>query len=115
MVKHGVPSTTRNTGSNTPISKSARQADDHRATGGRLLAEKQFSQNVMESLPGLFFVLDDQRRYMWWNENLRFTLDCSDEELKNRAAGFKVSPKDRPRVLEALEKCAKARHSASIE
>ena len=49
-------------------------APDHRVS-----AEEQFSESVIESLPGLFWVLDEKGRYVRWNRNLESALGYSAE------------------------------------
>ena len=39
-----------------------------------VLAEDPFSESVIESLPGLFYILDEQGRYVRWNKNLESAL-----------------------------------------
>ena len=71
----------------------------------RVLAEGPFSESVIESLPGLFWVLDDRGRYVRWNKNLESALGYSAEELAHQHANFLVHPDDRPPVLKAIERC----------
>jgi PAS domain S-box-containing protein len=75
-------------------------APDHLA-----LADEPFSESVIESLPGLFWVLDDRGRYVRWNKNLESALGYSAEELAHQHANFLVHPDDRPAVLKAIERC----------
>ncbi len=53
-----------------------RQAEEN------LLHERNFSQTVVESLPGLFFVLDEQGKLLRWNDHLKVVTGYSDSELR---------------------------------
>ncbi len=70
----------------------------------RLLEQKRFSESVIESLPGIFFMLDGQGRLARWNKNLEAVVGYSSEELMNRQGSDFVSPEDRSRVERAIEK-----------
>lgn len=50
-------------------------------TEAELLDEKGFSDAIIESLPGVFFVRDDQGRYVRWNRRFQRLSGYSDEEL----------------------------------
>jgi PAS domain S-box-containing protein len=69
-----------------------------------LLADGRLFENLIDSMPGLLFILDDQGRYLVWNKNLEEVLGCSEEELMNRPAGFKISAKDRARVVNEIRR-----------
>jgi len=69
-----------------------------------LLADGKLFENVIDSMPGLLFILDDQGSYLVWNKNLEDVLGCSEEELMNRPAGFKISEKDRARVVNEIRR-----------
>lgn len=74
-----------------------------RKTEERLLAERRFSETVIESMPGFFFMLDEQGRYFRWNKKLERLMGYPASEMFNRPAGFRVSPEDRPRIAAAME------------
>jgi PAS domain S-box-containing protein len=78
----------------------AKATPDHRVP-----AEEQFSESVIESLPGLFWVLDEKGRYVRWNRNLESALGYSAEVVAYQHANFLVDPDDRPHVLKAIEGC----------
>ncbi|MBI4831727.1 MAG: sigma 54-interacting transcriptional regulator, partial [Candidatus Lindowbacteria bacterium] len=69
-----------------------------------LLVDHRLLEKVIESMPGLLFILDDQGRYLAWNGNLEEVLGCSKKELMNRHAGFKVSARDRSKVVNAIKR-----------
>jgi two-component system sensor kinase FixL len=67
----------------------------------RLRDEKRFSDAVIDSLPGLFCMLDEQGRYVRWNKNTEAVLGYSAEELAGRTRTELVNPSDAVRVAEA--------------
>lgn len=46
--------------------------------------EKQFIQNIIESLPGIFYMLDDEANYVYWNKNFEQNFGYSGEELRKK-------------------------------
>ncbi|MHC4943691.1 MAG: sigma 54-interacting transcriptional regulator [Planctomycetota bacterium] len=87
---------------------------DRRKAEERLIHEKRFSESVIETLPGLFFMLDEEGRYVRWNKNRETVLGYSDEELARMSPEDTVSPEDRPRFAKYLEK-ALAEGSVTLE
>jgi two-component system, sensor histidine kinase and response regulator len=53
-----------------------------------IIYERDFSQAVLESLPGIFTLTDEKGRYIRWNKNLSIVSGYSDEELE------RISPLD---------------------
>ena len=51
-----------------------------------LLDEKKFSDAVIDSLPGLFYVVDEAGNLIRWNKNFQEVTGYSPEELTNRDA-----------------------------
>ena len=49
-----------------------------------LLSERNFSQTIVESMPGLFFVLDEQGKFLHWNDHLKIMTEYSDTEIRER-------------------------------
>jgi diguanylate cyclase (GGDEF)-like protein/PAS domain S-box-containing protein len=48
--------------------------------------ENAFRKELIESLPGIFYMLDTQGRLLMWNRNLEQVLKYTPEELANRSA-----------------------------
>lgn len=59
---------------------------ERRNAEGALLEEKKFSDVVIDSLPGLFFIVDEAGKVIRWNKNLQVVTGYSPEELTNRNA-----------------------------
>jgi PAS domain S-box-containing protein len=47
----------------------------------RILKERDFSEAMIESLPGIFYLYDDTRRFMRWNKNFERVSGYSAEEI----------------------------------
>ncbi len=52
-----------------------------RSTEARLQREKDFTDSTIASLPGVFYVFDEQGRYLRWNENFEHVSGYSPQEL----------------------------------
>ncbi len=72
-------------------------------TEERLLDEMKFSETVIESMPGFFFMLDEQGRYLRWNKKVERLMGYPSSEMLNQTVGFRVRPEDRPKIAKAIE------------
>jgi two-component system, cell cycle sensor histidine kinase and response regulator CckA len=54
---------------------------EHRKADSALLEEKKFSDAVIDSLPGLFYIVDEKGTVIRWNNNLQEVTGYSPEEL----------------------------------
>jgi PAS domain S-box-containing protein len=59
---------------------------EHRKADSALLEEKKFSDAVIDSLPGLFYIVDEAGNIIRWNKNLQEVFGYSQEELANKNA-----------------------------
>jgi PAS domain S-box-containing protein len=59
---------------------------EHRKADNALLEEKKFSDVVIDSLPGLFYVVDEKSNLIRWNNNLQEVTGYSPEELTSMNA-----------------------------
>jgi len=59
---------------------------EHRKADVALLEEKKFSDAVIDSLPGLFYIIDEAGNVIRWNKNLQEVFGYSQEELTNKNA-----------------------------
>lgn len=65
--------------------------------------EKQFSNSIIDSLPGLFFMLNRKGCYVRWNKNAERLAGHSAGEMKDRPAVDFVVPEDREKFRQAIE------------
>lgn len=54
----------------------------HREVENALLNERDFSKAIIDSLPGWFYVVDDQLRFLLWNNNFKMMTGYSDDEIR---------------------------------
>ena len=52
-----------------------------RRRGAHPDARRRFSDNIIESLPGVFYLFDDQGHFLRWNENFATVSQYSDDEI----------------------------------
>jgi diguanylate cyclase (GGDEF)-like protein/PAS domain S-box-containing protein len=67
---------------------------DRKQTEDTLTREKAFSDALIESIPGAFFVLDTEGNYFRWNSYLKRLTGLSDNELLGRAALLSIHEGD---------------------
>ncbi len=77
--------------------------DELEETRLRLAAEQKFSESIIACLPGLFFMIDEQGRYLRWNKNLERLLGYSAKEIMHRDSRDFVPPEDRERIAKATQ------------
>jgi PAS domain S-box-containing protein len=75
---------------------------------------REFSASVIDAIPGVFFVLDRQGKYVRWNRNLENLLDVPPEQIAQRDALATFYPEDRQRVVDGID-AAFATGSADVE
>ncbi|MBV2234629.1 MAG: EAL domain-containing protein [Sterolibacterium sp.] len=63
-------------------------------------SERQFVEDIIDSLPGAFFMINDEMRLIHWNSFLQANSLYSSEELVSKHALDLVHAEDRPRVME---------------
>jgi PAS domain S-box-containing protein len=57
--------------------------------------EKQFSDAIIDSIPGIFFVLDDRSNFIRWNKNLEMLEGYTAEELRGMTGLETIAEEDR--------------------
>lgn len=69
-----------------------------------LTREKVLSEQYINSLPGLFYVFDEQARFIKWNSAWNRVTGYSDEELVERSATDFIEGEDRALIEEKMVK-----------
>lgn len=59
----------------------SRDITERKRAGQALLNEKRFSESVIASLPGIFYLFDEKGRLLQWNENFERISGYSNEEI----------------------------------
>jgi PAS domain S-box-containing protein len=71
----------------------------------RLIQEKQFSDRLIESLPGAFYLYDSDLRLRRWNKNHETGMGYTADELLGKSMGtLQATDEHRRRVLEAAHR-----------
>ncbi|MES3630489.1 MAG: PAS domain-containing sensor histidine kinase [Longimonas sp.] len=68
----------------------------------QLRKEQHFAEAAINSLPGLFFMVDANGRYQRWNETLKSVAGYTEDELHDHTLDELVAEEDRPRMREAI-------------
>jgi PAS domain S-box-containing protein len=79
-----------------------------------LLREKKFSETIINSLPGIFYLLDKNGKILRWNTNLNKVTGYTDAELKEMVPFDYFSPAEHSLLKEKIEQ-AFALGSSSVE
>jgi PAS domain S-box-containing protein len=69
-----------------------------------LLREKLFVDAILESLPGVFFLLDEELRLVRWNRNYEIVSGFSAAELATQHAFDLVAEEDRERMAGVIDR-----------
>ncbi|MGI9212077.1 MAG: ATP-binding protein [Methylococcaceae bacterium] len=76
--------------------------------------ELAFRQKLIESIPGIFFVLDERGQYLMWNHNLEKTYGLTPQQITQLDPLLTIAPEERERVSLVLREVF-ATGQASIE
>ncbi len=69
-----------------------------------LIEERDFSNAIIESLPGTFFLIDSGLRFVRWNKNQEVAMGYTADELRGMDALQTIYEEDRPLVREMIRK-----------
>lgn len=76
---------------------------ERRRTEEAFERERDFSRAAIESLPGVFYVMDDRGNFLRWNRNLETVTGYSPQELCRLTPLDFVSPQERATVAEWIQ------------
>ncbi|MBI4986235.1 MAG: diguanylate cyclase [Rhodocyclales bacterium] len=76
---------------------------DRKHSEEALVKEKAFSDALVESVPGAFYVVDMEGNYYRWNSYLNRLTGLSDRELLQRPSLLSILEEDRPLAAEAMK------------
>jgi PAS domain S-box-containing protein len=78
---------------------------EHKENELRLIEERKFSESILEALPGLFWLNDENGRCIRWNKNVEAVYGYSPEELKRLHALRDVTaPESLPALIAATNR-----------
>ena len=69
-----------------------------------LIEERDFSNAIIESLPGTFFLIDHEHRFIRWNKNQEIELGYTADELRCMDALNTIYEEDRPLIRDLIQK-----------
>jgi len=76
-----------------------------RALEDEIRAERDFSNAVIDSLPGIFYIFDEDARMWRWNENAATILGMEDAEIARSKPLDFFDAADQARVAESIQRC----------
>jgi PAS domain S-box-containing protein len=85
------------------INELENQAKTRKKVEEDLLREKDFSESVINSLPGIFYVFDEQRRFLRWNEHFEKMTEHSAEEFSKTSALEHIAEEDKEVAADAIQ------------
>lgn len=68
----------------------------------RFLKQARFTEEMIQNLPGIFFLLDEQGKIKKWNNNLTTVANRSPRQIKNKSYKMIISPDDAQKADEAI-------------
>jgi PAS domain S-box-containing protein len=79
-----------------------RDVSERKKTAEELLREKTLSDSIINSLPGVFFLLDESGKYLRWNKNVEAISGfCSEEISRMHALDF-IDEADKKNVADTI-------------
>ena len=92
-----------------------REVAESRKAIGDIQKEQLFSEKVLDSLPGIFYLYDQHGKLIRWNKNHETLTGFSAEELPRRKMFDWFSAEDRKRVAEEVDRIYAEGTRSSIE
>jgi PAS domain S-box-containing protein len=83
------------------------EVEEHKQVEGLLQREHDFVQALIDSMPGIYYLLDEAGNFVLWNKNLEVVTGYSDVELSGRSALDLFRGDDRGLVAERIAKVFK--------
>jgi len=80
------------------------QADERARALEELDEERQATEAIVEGLPGIFGLLNEEGRFTRWNRNFDTVLGLSDEEMRAVSPEHLVGVQDRVKIREHFDK-----------
>ena len=76
----------------------ARDITDRKRAEELILREKTLSDTIINSLPGVFYLINDQGAYLRWNNNFEIVTGYAKDEILKLTTGDLIVEEDRERV-----------------
>lgn len=81
----------------------ARDITERKQAEAHLLEEKRFSDTLIDSLPGVFYVYDQEARLVRWNKLYEWVLGYTAEEIRGISALDTIVECDRPMIASRIQ------------
>jgi PAS domain S-box-containing protein len=91
-----------------------RNISERKQAEEQVLYEKSFLSDVLDCLPGIFYILDENANLVRWNKNEENVIGYSRKELHNMNAMLTIAEEDRALVAERLGEAFREGHSSVI-
>jgi len=82
----------------------SRDITERKLAEAALQQEKQFSEEILKALPGVFYMFDKTGTFIRWNEHFKYVTGYSDEELVQRQGPDFFLGEDRLRIDKAIKR-----------
>lgn len=86
---------------------------ERKQTEDMLRSEKRFSEKLIESIPDIFFLLDDKGKLIRWNSKIEKLFGMTPQQLSDRSALEFISEPDRPGIAQKIVETFKMGHSVT--
>ncbi|HJW08538.1 MAG TPA: PAS domain S-box protein, partial [Holophagaceae bacterium] len=80
-----------------------RDVTERRVAQRALLKEKKFSDEAINSLPGVFYAFTPEGRFIRWNDNFKTVSGYTDDEIAGMTPANFFTGEDFPKVLAAIQ------------
>jgi PAS domain S-box-containing protein len=78
-----------------------------------LRSEKRFSEKLIESIPDIFYLLDNNGKLIRWNKKIEILFGMTPEQLQHRDVLSFIHAPDRPDIARKIEETFKTGHSVT--
>jgi len=92
----------------------SRDVTERRQLEEALLGEKNFTDTILQSMPGIFYALDEKGNFTRWNKNEEMVTGYTGEELRGLPALSTIAEEDRELVASKIKDAFSLGH-AEIE
>jgi PAS domain S-box-containing protein len=75
---------------------------DRKRVEERISIEKRFSDLVINSLPGIFYLINDQGQFLRWNKHMEEVSEYSGEEISKMSLLDFIGDADKPMIAERI-------------
>ena len=97
------------------IRELTREVDENKQAISALRTEQLFSEKVLNSLPGIFYLYDEDGNLIRWNKNHETLTGYGPEELPHRSMLEWFSGKDQQRVADTVSELFKVGGRRDVE